>query len=305
MFRGYLKEHPPFFQLSVFIGLWSILQLITVFLIPKLIQWTYPELGTAANITAEQDAFAFLWINGVSSILCFILPPVLFSSIAAPKPVEYLQMRIDNAKRIGIGVVAAAGMVLLFPAMAYLMSLIDWGEAANHNLEVLKQRNEALFSQKTTGALLRNLLFLALIPAIGEELFFRGMMQRFMNTWLKKPMYAILMTSILFSLIHFQIINFFPIFFASIILGYIFHITGNLGMSIWVHFVYNGLQVCMRYFSEDSSTNTSIGTVVLYIVGGFLMVLLGLWLFNKTKTPLPRLWGEYMPEDPQLKQKED
>lgn len=295
MFRGYLREHPPIFQLAVFIGIWSTLQLITFFLIPKVLHWIQNDATMTLETAATQNSFAFLVINGLSSFLCFVLPPILFASVAAPKMLPYLHIRGDHAGRWMLALVLALGMVLFFPAIGYLLNQINWGDAARTNMEALKDRNNALFAERTPAALARNLLFLALLPALGEELFFRGMVQRFANSWLRSPMKAIIATSVFFALIHLQIINLIPIFLASVILGYIFHITGNLLLTIFIHFVYNGLQVVLRYFSTGSTEASAWMQVLGMLVGGALLMGIAIWFFKKNKTPLPRLWGVHEP----------
>lgn len=295
MFRGYLREHPPIFQLAVFIGIWSTLQLITFFLIPKVLHWFQGDGSMTLEAAETQDATAFLVINGLSSLLCFVLPPILFSSIAAPKILPYLHINRDTWSRWMIALLLAIGMVLFFPAVGFLLNQINWGEAARTNMEALKLRNEAIFADQTPATLARNLFFLAFLPAVGEELFFRGIVQRFANSWLRHPFKAILATSVFFALIHLQIINLIPIFLASIILGYIFHLTGNLLLTIFVHFIYNGLQIVIRHFSASSSEASAWLQAFGMLFGGLLLIGLCIWLFRKYGTPLPRYWSVHEP----------
>ena len=49
-----------------------------------------------------------------------------------------------------------------------------------------------------------------MIPAIGEELLFRGAVQRLFLRWVRNPHVAIWVTGTLFSFIHFQFYGFLP-----------------------------------------------------------------------------------------------
>lgn len=298
MFKGYLREHPPIFQLSVFVGIWSTLQLITYLLLPKVISFFYGQnaSGIVQNgLSTQQEIDAYMMINGISSFLCFVLPPLLFASVAAPKVMSYLEIKKDNLKRITLAVCLGIGMVLVFPILGHWLNMANWGDAAKENMQQLIERNNAIFSDPDYHSLLRNLIVMALLPAIGEELFFRGMVQRFANSWLGNPRNAIIFTSLFFAFIHLQIVNFLPIFLASCLLGYIFHTTGNLLITIIVHFVYNSIQILLRYTPQNND-NHYFEYIILFITG--LLILIGCWyLFRRYRSPLSQKWGVYQPNE--------
>ncbi|EOO12393.1 MULTISPECIES: CPBP family intramembrane glutamic endopeptidase [Bacillus] len=84
-----------------------------------------------------------------------------------------------------------------------------------------------------------NLLFTLLILALGEEITFRGLVQGRLN-WLIKPVYSILLSSIIFTLMHISIGNFIvvlidliTVFIDSMIFGVIFYKTKNIYIS-WI-----------------------------------------------------------------------
>lgn len=292
MFKGYLQEHPRFFQLSVFIGIWSILQLITLMLIPQIISRIYGIHDVYALFSDMQmDARTtqlFLVINGISTFLSFILPPLLFASVAAPQPWAYLNLEKFKTPKILWALLLGLSLVFVIPVIGYFLQQINWGEAAMKNLELVKQRNESIFSDKSTMAIARNLIVLALLPAIGEELFFRGMVQRFTNSWTQNPTRSIIFTAFFFAILHFQIVSFIPIFLGGIILGYLYYWTGNLWVSIFTHFIYNASQIFFNAFQLDELSTLqyfialAIGILVCWIIIKQIL---------KNKTPLPQNWS--------------
>ncbi len=95
-----------------------------------------------------------------------------------------------------------------------------------------------------------NLLVVAIIPAIGEEFIFRGILQKNLHRAIKNPHIAIWLTGILFSTIHLQFEGFIPRMVLGALLGYLFFWTKNLWIPIIAHFANNGLQVYVQYLYQ-------------------------------------------------------
>jgi membrane protease YdiL (CAAX protease family) len=89
---------------------------------------------------------------------------------------------------------------------------------------------------------------IALIPAIGEELLFRGVIQGsiFKNTNIHV---AVLLTSIIFSAFHLQFYGFLPRMVLGILLGYSLAWSGSLWLPVLIHFINNGAAVVFAWFS--------------------------------------------------------
>ncbi|MEL6866556.1 MAG: type II CAAX endopeptidase family protein [Bacteroidota bacterium] len=92
-----------------------------------------------------------------------------------------------------------------------------------------------------------NVLIIALIPAIGEELVFRGILQKQIERQLKEPIGAIWLSAILFSAFHLQFEGFLPRMLLGALLGYLLYWTGNLWVPIVAHFFNNASQVIVQY----------------------------------------------------------
>ena len=80
---------------------------------------------------------------------------------------------------------------------------------------------------------------LSILPAIGEELFFRGILQKICIGIFKNNIAGIGVSSLVFRMLHFQIENLLSIVFASILLGLIYDYSKNIFLTILLHFGFN------------------------------------------------------------------
>ena len=123
-----------------------------------------------------------------------------------------------------------------------------------------------------------NILLLTIIPAIGEELFFRGLIQKifigiFKNT--SNPvLYGIVTTSIIFGILHFQIENLLAIIFASVFFGYIYEKSKNITLTIILHFCFNLFAlVNMQAIKIGLVSETTIEFLGNYIITPIAVIL--------------------------------
>ena len=99
-----------------------------------------------------------------------------------------------------------------------------------------------------------NLLVIAVLPALGEELVFRGFVQQQLTKYFKSPVAGIWLAAIIFSLIHFQFQGFIPRALLGALLGYLYFWTGNLWVPIVAHFFNNAAQLIAQHlFMKDVS----------------------------------------------------
>lgn len=100
---------------------------------------------------------------------------------------------------------------------------------------------QALF---TNGDLLWfNLLVFGLVPAISEELFFRGIVFNYLKSKLNSFIHAALISSLFFAGMHMQIAQFIPIFILGFALAVVYHITGKIWLAMLLHAANNSIQV--------------------------------------------------------------
>ena len=95
--------------------------------------------------------------------------------------------------------------------------------------------------------LLLAIIAIAVVPAIVEELYFRGTLQKIITDWSGKPFVAIVITAILFSAFHFSYFGFLSRMSLGIVLGLIYYYTKTIWLPILMHFVNNAIGVAALY----------------------------------------------------------
>ncbi len=110
----------------------------------------------------------------------------------------------------------------------------------------------ALLSHHTVKDLILNLIFVAGVAGVGEELVFRGMIQRSLIKAFKSPWAGIIVSAILFSAIHMQFLGFLPRFLLGILLGGIYWYSGSLYVAMLAHFVYDAFVITVAYFMPET-----------------------------------------------------
>ncbi len=149
---------------------------------------------------------------------------------------------------------AMVWMVLAFPLVQYIywlnrqLPLPEWAVEMEKSTDKLVQM---LLVMDHPVEMWFSLLVMAFIPAIGEELFFRGIIQQVSEHFFKKPVLAVWLTALIFSAFHFQFQGFIPRFFLGAMLGFLFYWSRNLWVPIAAHFFNNAIQVVGAYYWKE------------------------------------------------------
>ena len=164
-----------------------------------------------------------------------------------------------------------AGIAIMFTAIPLIDVLTAWNESivlggsfakTEAWMRNMQQHNDALMQKMLAvdsfGGLLFNLIAIALIPSIGEELTFRSVLQQFLVKKTRNAHVGILITAFIFSAIHLQFYGFLPRLLLGLFLGYLFYATGSIWTSMLMHFVNNGSAVIMYYIATKNGLDIDI-----------------------------------------------
>jgi membrane protease YdiL (CAAX protease family) len=136
-------------------------------------------------------------------------------------------------------------------ALQEAMKLIPFSK---ETLAIFQKAEDDYFKQilvigkmNSFGEYVLSLAMIALLPAIFEEVLFRGGIQNLLSRWTKMPILSICITAAIFSFVHGSYIGFLPRFVLGFVLGWLFYRTDKLWLSILAHFINNALGVTMMY----------------------------------------------------------
>ncbi|MEQ6120811.1 CPBP family intramembrane glutamic endopeptidase [Reichenbachiella sp. MALMAid0571] len=223
---------------------------------------------------------ALLTVQFLTSLSAFVLVPLYFIWQYEDRMFQ-LYFRFDN-----INPVAALTTSLLVLAFMVVNSVfIEW----NMNIEFpesiatiareMEDRGKVLTDYftdfDTIPYFLFSIIVIAIVPAIGEELLFRGVIQRQVLRISGNVHVAVWLAAIFFSTFHFQFFGFVPRMLLGALFGYLFVYSGNLVYSIIAHFVNNGFTLLMIYLHQNDMVSYDIEnteTVPLESVGIFAII---------------------------------
>ncbi|RLD21834.1 MAG: hypothetical protein DRI69_02975 [Bacteroidetes bacterium] len=240
-------------------------------------------MGEGALSLPADIVRASLWVQTLTT---FVLPAIIFGLLFYYRSFFiYFQLtKLPTLSVLGLSaVILIAGypLVQLSYEVNQLLPVSDWmrdmeQDAAAMLGEILNMNSPAEY--------IATLLMVAVLPAIGEELVFRGIFQKQFAEWTKSPLLSIWIAAFVFSAIHLQFEGFLPRLVLGGILGHLYYWTKTLWVPIIIHFINNGVQVSALYFSEidlsqiDESSSEKIewwvvllSTAILFIASHLLI----------------------------------
>jgi uncharacterized protein len=208
------------------------------------------------------------WLQFAQAVGLFIVPPLVLAYFWSDKPLKYLCL--DKRPGLANVLFVLFFMMLVIP---FVNLLGEWNQQlrlphAFAAIEAQMKASEAeialltekLLNVHSLKGLFGNVFLIAFIPALGEELFFRGAMQQiFQNK--KNAIMAIWITAFIFSAIHFQFYGFVPRFLLGAFFGYLLVWTGNLWLPVLAHFTNNAVAILFYYLKQNGFRVFDIDTL--------------------------------------------
>lgn len=194
----------------------------------------------------------------VQAIGLFIVPPFILGWLFYGNSFDYLHL---NKPFDGSSVILV--LLLMFFAAPLINFVGEWN--ANMHLpewmagienwmknaeEKAAELTEAFLKVDSPAGLLFNIFMIAVLPAIGEELLFRGVVQRIFTSWTRNHHWGIWITAILFSAMHLQFYGFVPRMLLGALFGYLLVWSGSMWLPIIGHFLNNGFAVIAMYLID-------------------------------------------------------
>ena len=243
------------------------------------------------------------WLQFLQTIGTFLLPAIIGAWIWSEGHKPFTWLRLTRTAGWQEYLLAVAIMICALPA---INMIAEWNSAIKlpENLDLIEQKlremedaaaalTERFLKTDSIGGLLINIGLMALLPAMSEEISFRGTLQQIItksssSTRQAQVHLAVWLTAVVFSVIHMQFYGFIPRMLMGAMFGYIFVWTGSLWVPIVMHFTNNGIAVIVYYLSDgiggfDKNYADSIGAGTTWWLGVISLIItsLGLLIFYR------------------------
>lgn len=207
------------------------------------------NLSANQNTLSISDARSFRFSQGISSALGFMGTALILPLVFRERIGLFLAWnKTDGSKYI-------EAFLILMVGIPFLGGLIAWNESiafplpesALNNIRSLEEiSNHAYELMLRSNGLLdiaACILVMAIIPALGEEWLFRGVLFKIFENWSGRKFWAVIITTVIFALIHFQLFKIVPMMVLGMLFGLIRAWSNSIWPGVWLHFVNNSLAV--------------------------------------------------------------
>lgn len=280
-----IKVRYVFFIAATFLFLGVLLTVILTKLLETGAGWDMDVLaGKLADDAPHSDVWKVRLVAGLNQLLVFLVPALATIMVfrrASPEIKAGVSL-----KRFPDVTTIALSLGLLIASMPFVFyvfqinKLIPVPEAMQVVAEQATKTIKALMRMPTIWDFVANLLLIAVLPALGEELLFRGLIQRQLMRRMS-PWVAIVITGALFSFFHFQVDGFLPRWLLGILLGWVFWQTGNFWVPVLLHFLNNGVQVLGQYLYGQGMSSVDIEQDVQIPVLVAALSLAATWMIGR------------------------
>ncbi|GAB4288709.1 MAG: hypothetical protein Kow0068_14390 [Marinilabiliales bacterium] len=248
----------------------------------------YPEL---ANPQKLENINVLKFLQVVQSIGFFIVPALIAGFLFEKNPGKYLKMNIKpNSSSLALVLIL---MIVIMPAINLFaeinIKIMDFLLPSDNLLKLMeegtKETVEKFIKVDSIYGLVFNIFMIGILPALGEEMLFRGVGQRLLIDTFKNHHFGIIVAAMLFSIMHFEFYTFLPRFFMGLLFGYLFWWSGSLWLCIIPHFINNTVVVLVMYLIYKGNIpsdfenigmdkTTIIYAVISIIISVFLIILI-------------------------------
>lgn len=310
-FKAIWANNSPYSKFLISVGIILLCAvfstLVSTLLSSAIYQVNFAELQTLLNNLEDPRAIAILkLVQTISAIGTFVVPPFLIAYLIDPEPLTFLGVnKVANIRSIVmvvLVVMAAVPVINLLGELnssmhlpGFLKAVEDWMRDSEDRAAGL---TKAFLEMPDATTMLFNLFMVALIPAIGEELLFRGIVQRIFSSWSKNIHVGVWMAAFLFSAMHMQFYGFIPRLLLGAMLGYFFVWSGSLWLSITAHFVNNAAAIIFTFLFQHRVSSIDVDTVgtkegdVLSVLISLALTISLLYMIYKSESQKRLLSGE-------------
>jgi membrane protease YdiL (CAAX protease family) len=304
----YLRNKPAWMQLIIFGGLTGGILFLAftlgISIVAHLNHMSVMQVASMspADYARPESAGIIKGLLIVQDIGIFLLPPLVYAYLADPRPLAYAGIKAPqkNSFFLIAFIIMLAGYFTVEFLGIINESIINllpkttqkWVASGEENANGIL---ENILSIKTASGLLMAIFFVGALPAVCEELFFRGILQKLFIQIFKSAWPGIIFTAFLFSAFHMQFMGFLPRMALGIILGALYWYSGSLLTSMLGHFLFNTINILLIYFKFADLDSKSASGMTFSLIGVASLVIVVFLLNYMRKKSATTYASEYPP----------
>lgn len=294
---------------AAFVALVSVLAVLvigTVLALPFLGINSLMESMNPATADSPQAIALLKYLQILQSIGLFVVPPLILAWLFEGNVAKYLQLNRTTKRQNYL--LASALLVVMIPFINYIgelnsqMKLLESLSGVENWMRKAEDAAQALVEKfmkvETIYGLMFNIFMIAVIPAVGEELMFRGVVQKIFTTMTKNYHWGIWISAFLFSAMHMQFYGFLPRMALGALFGYLLVWSGSMWVPILAHFINNAIGTLAYYLINNGTVSKDVEEwgvgsgqfhyVVISIIFSALLIYLIQRNRDETKMPVNR-----------------
>ncbi len=260
-----------------------LISLASVFFLYQIIAGGVTLLLAGGSIT-ENTVQWVRWSTLIGQLLFILVPTLVLTHLRYGSIMQPLRLRPPDLSQLLVVLVGIFALQQVLQGYMLVQDLIPLPAGVQRWVDMIKDMFEAtyrlLVTAKTPGELLLVVFTVAVVPAIAEELLFRGLVQRDLETLVSGRTSAVI-AGVIFALYHMNPFSLVPLVTLGIVFGLIVYRSGNITLAMAAHFMNNFVASIALYLNVDEDFLVtspegvgSAGDVVLNTFV-FLMVFVG------------------------------
>jgi membrane protease YdiL (CAAX protease family) len=233
------------------------------------------------DVPTERTIEVFRYINGGAEILLLLIPTILATLLVTRSPKAFLQLRVPSMKVILVSLVGIFSLEQMLQVYSVFQDKLEnmIPEPVRTSVlevhKVIDDLTRMIVTPRSTNEFFWVIIIVALIPAISEELLFRGFVQRSFQREMK-PLQSAVLAGIIFAGFHLNPFSFIPLAGLGIFLGFIAMRSGSIVTSMTAHF-FNNFIACLAVYFDKKDDYVITGNANEMSPGALMLTF---WLFG-------------------------
>jgi hypothetical protein len=250
--QGPEEEEAGFFR-RIHPAVFALLSLVLVFFLYQLLGGGIALIVTGGKIT-EENVNLVRWTTLIGQVLFILIPTIVLVRLRERRIGEFFRLHVPDYRQVIAAVIAVFALQQMLVGYMALQDLIPLPPELQKILDMVKKLYEETYRLllvtrsplEFTGVV----IIVALVPAVSEELLFRGLVQRNFEM-VAGGWRGALLAGIIFGGYHLIPTSFVPLSILGIFLGFLVFRTGNIVVAMSAHFFNNFVACAAVYMQLD------------------------------------------------------